>query len=425
LHMRARLALLFLGLLPAAEPHGHLIFPPARNNADRALSAFAAGGYPLVTPFLNFGCNCGDPSGCVSGAGARASGNGQGCFWFSQGCTIGCAECDNATQHTHGKATCASPMEPILNDPDVRTVNREAKAGSAQDAYRYNPWRAPGYAPVTDACGMAGGGPTAGPGEGHFYPVPWAKQGDLGTQVLRKTPPGAVWTAGSVVEVGWGIRYNHGGGYQYRLCPLSEPLTEECFQRHPLTFKGSSDRFAPPYQHVLRWNDGSEERISATMVWIAPPDGGRSSAEHMKHMKQDPSGTGPSSVGSEPNPVGYSWAMNPIPRIHFDSSSSGQPAGWSGCQKPASGAKCIAFPPRCHGDTGWSPINTTAGTHVAPTDVAGRCSGDATHLTIVDQLELPAELPPGDYVLGWRWDCEETAQVWSSCADVHVVAKQQ
>ena len=27
-----------------------------------------------------------------------------------------------------------------------------------------------------------------------------------------------------------------GGGYQYRLCPASEELTEECFQRHPLEF---------------------------------------------------------------------------------------------------------------------------------------------------------------------------------------------
>ena len=26
---------------------------------------------------------------------------------------------------------------------------------------------------------MAGGGPTYGPGEGHFYSVPWAKQGEL------------------------------------------------------------------------------------------------------------------------------------------------------------------------------------------------------------------------------------------------------
>ena len=39
----------------------------------------------------------------------------------------------------------------------------------------------------------------------------------------------------------------------------------------------------------------------------------------------------------------------------------------------------------------------------------------------VDVLEVPA-LPAGEYVLGWRWDCEATAQVWSNCADVELVA---
>ena len=29
-----------------------------------------------------------------------------------------------------------------------------------------------------------------------------------------------VWKAGSVVETIWNVRANHGGGYQYRLCPL-------------------------------------------------------------------------------------------------------------------------------------------------------------------------------------------------------------
>ena len=29
--------------------------------------------------------------------------------------------------------------------------------GTKEDAYRYNPWRAPGYAPVVDPCGQAGG----------------------------------------------------------------------------------------------------------------------------------------------------------------------------------------------------------------------------------------------------------------------------
>ena len=37
-------------------------------------------------------------------------------------------------------------------------------------------------------------------------------------------------------QVSWNIRFNHGGGYSYRLCPASEPITEACFQSNPLEF---------------------------------------------------------------------------------------------------------------------------------------------------------------------------------------------
>ena len=39
------------------------------------------------------------------------------------------------------------------------------------------------------------------------------------------------------------------GGYQYRLCPADEKLTEECFQRMPLDFVKA--------EHKLLWNNGS------------------------------------------------------------------------------------------------------------------------------------------------------------------------
>merc|ERR1712209_209155 len=42
-------------------------------------------------------------------------------------------------------------------------------------------------------------------------------------------------------------------------------------------------------------------------------------------------------------------------------------------------------------------------------------------LQIIDTLQVP-HLPPGDYVLGWRWDCEESTQVWSSCSDITIAA---
>ena len=31
-------------------------------------------------------------------------------------------------------------------------------------------------------------------------------------------------------------------------------------------------------------------------------------------------------------------------------------------------------------------------------------------MVMVNDLKVP-HLPPGDYVLGWRWDCEESTQV--------------
>ena len=41
----------------------------------------------------------------------------------------------------------------------------------------------------------------------------------------------------NVFRVAWGMRFNHGGGYQYRLCPLEKmPCTEEQFQEMPLQF---------------------------------------------------------------------------------------------------------------------------------------------------------------------------------------------
>ena len=52
------------------------------------------------------------------------------------------------------------------------------------------------------------------------------------------------------------------------------------------------------------------------------------------------------------------------------------------------------------------------------------CSGGAEtgleRLEILDQVRVPADLPAGDYVLQFRWDCEESNQVWASCSDVTV-----
>ena len=65
---------------------------------------------------------------------------------------------------------------------------------------------------------------------GEYFSTKFARQGDLGTQ-LPAQPHGVQWVAGSVVQTSLFIKANHAGGWQYRLCPTTEPLTEQCFQR--------------------------------------------------------------------------------------------------------------------------------------------------------------------------------------------------
>ena len=40
------------------------------------------------------------------------------------------------------------------------------------------------------------------------------------------------WRVGDAVDASWALVANHGGGYQYRLCPADSPLTEACFQQY-------------------------------------------------------------------------------------------------------------------------------------------------------------------------------------------------
>ena len=67
---------------------------------------------------------------------------------------------------------------------------------------------APGFAPVFDPCGVAGGHrPPDGPFGGIYVNTSHARIGDYGTQVLPASPPGeaTVWRAGAAVEVRCGV----------------------------------------------------------------------------------------------------------------------------------------------------------------------------------------------------------------------------
>ena len=44
----------------------------------------------------------------------------------------------------------------------------------------------------------------------------------------------------------------------------------------------------------------------------------------------------------------------------------------------------------------------------------------ASEYALEDGLIVPTNIPAGDYVLSYRWDCEMTSQIWQSCADITV-----
>merc|ERR1719506_3439555 len=143
-------------ILPAGA-HMSLVLPPSRNAVDRQLPQWEGGKWFPFQPDCDDRSTHWDPqrpSGCVpkgtDGWGcncwngtANACDVGQSCLWFSNGCTIGCDKCDGQGANPNTKCRCGSCMNATVNDPQLRTYNRKAEAGSAQDIYKFNPWRAP------------------------------------------------------------------------------------------------------------------------------------------------------------------------------------------------------------------------------------------------------------------------------------------
>ena len=294
-----------LALASTAAGHGAITFPKSRNAQDGALEPWKSWhwkpgykepkGVPPVGSFSEKGN--GTQASCAISAkngvtGASDASNGQACFWFSNGCTIGCDTCDGTNNHpghgpqnflyknmnmselvknnitveawgltkgdmtldpksfdnpapnqttggkgglntTQGLCPNSAKTKATICDSNLRTLNVDAACGSKEDFYYYSPWRAPGMAPVIDSCGSAGGR-NAWQGQGangaSFQNSSVAHLGMKGSD-LPAMPPQATWKAGAEVEVGWAIEAHHGGGYSYRLAPADEPLNEANFNK--------------------------------------------------------------------------------------------------------------------------------------------------------------------------------------------------
>lgn len=264
-------------------------------------------------------------------------------------------------------------MEPTINDQRLRTYQNIF----GYDYTKYNPWRSAGYSPIASPCGIGGGGPIEHPENGADVGKRW--QGFDG----RKFPEGkkTEWVRGSVQEVAWSINANHGGGYAYRLCPKTGNLTEECFQAHHLGF--------PSNQSWIQYGDDKSNRTAIDAERVA-------------------AGT---------FPAGSVWTKNPIPACNSTSGGVGSPQ----CLGPQ-------FTPPLPGLFGYG--------EAACTKVKAGAGGDCTqeqaaywkqkfNFNIIDEVQVPKSLELGEYVLSFRWDCEQTPQIWTQCSDLVVTDHDQ
>lgn len=377
--------------------HSALTFPPPREAIDSDESPWADE-VPHPLPFEPW---CPFPSKQAAGHDDRniTGANGQACYWFSNGCAIGCDACDGSTRGPIPHFECVDgqdkdscdvvpkpgahiqfgPKAPICGvkamnaticNPAHRTVNTAAACGSPEDFYFYSPWRAPGYAPVIDSCGSAGGR-LPGQGNGGFgaeyRTTAHVNVGDLGSKTLLPRPTGVQWAAGMEYEVSWTLQANHGGGYSYRLCPANMDLNEDCFNQHPVSMVGQS---------ALRWGGVGGKTLHFDAVTI-----------------------------TEGTKAGVMWRKNPVPR-----SWKTEDGKWgAGSNHMQSG---MGFRPMCK-DEGMDREGTQQS-----------CTGEwgPYNMEIVDRVIIPSDLPAGEWVLNWRMDQEESNQIWQSCSDITIVS---
>eukprot|EP00438_Fugacium_kawagutii_P024618 Skav207647 [mRNA] locus=scaffold2758:23314:24345:+ [translate_table: standard] len=325
-------------------------------------------------------------NGSIESAGACAF---DSCVWYSDFVTI--------------------PGEATVNAEEFRTFNVKVSSGP-KDWSRKNPWRAPGTAPVYGSgCGIYGGKEKNVLGSSGQL-LGFHEAGMDGQKLPGKEP--MVWPRGSIQEVAWAITANHGGGYSYRLCPKGGEINEECFQKTVLRFAGDTQRLV--YGNVTQMGQVITDDLPP---YLELP------------LTVIRNGT---------HPEGSEWARNPIPScLMFDQVQCEglEQDDYISCAQAASGYDVVVCPPNWvqfpepfPGVSGHVPYwRSSLGRQVPQwINLMGGKQGNPPmsrgfSMSIMDLVKVPKDLPEGEYLLSWRWDCEQSAQVWQSCADILIV----
>ena len=342
----------------------------------------------------------------------------------------------------------------IVGEPTLPHYARSVQlnvTGGVADVYKTSPWRKPGSAKVFGhGCGVAGGGPVAYANGGT------APKGTTQGQDMLTMPPKtpATWTRGSQAEVAFAIAANHGGGYTWRLCKNVEgAVTEECFQNGSLKFASNSSWVAYPDGRRVAFPrvTVTEGVTPAHSEWARNPIPGCYMCDAYTTcgapLAPVPMGKGGGGKGGKNMTC---WEECPtVNEAAFKKAGCTYPFSYKSESKACLTAFMKTCCPTCGGcggkggggkDAKWdAQVNCDAqcdgaaaskatgscpaGTAQFPEAVPG-ISGFGKSIwswSIMDKVEVPSDLEPGAYLLSWRWDCEESTQVWQNCADIKVV----
>lgn len=267
------------------------------------------------------------------------------------------------------------PVDSILRTYKKCGQGRDGSGVPTEQHCREHPWTAPGTAPIFSPCGHDGGNPTGCPvgnaGKDGCAAGGYGHGPDAREWYQNRPRFQTEWQAGSEVPISWGITANHGGGYSFRLCPKPDnlmDLTEECFQKGSLEFVGNTST-------AIYDLDNLRERTEIPAYGISLPTG--------------------------------HWRQNAIPAC--GDASGGAILGL--CTHP------YQFPPRAsHGKEVLGGFSGSPGIGGLPS------TQPLLKWAVEDLVKVPANLAAGDYILSYRWDCEQTFQVWNMCGDIKITS---
>ena len=169
-------------------------------------------------------------------------------------------------------------------------------------------------------------------------------------------------------------------------------MTEHCFDQYPLQFVDNSSKL----QYMFLLEDGT---IGPNQTQVTIPA---------------------SRVTEGVLPKGSMWSKNPVPAGSW---GLVPPHGWQGNQyppqfppPPGCDEHCWGYQPCNVGFThpsyeGWDHTlptlpNCSRASPASPLENGEGCCHTSAYMAIIDEVRVP-QVPPGDYVVRWRWDCEQ------------------